>query len=61
MRNNQPARQNKQQDEMEELKQFLQSDLIIRIEYYVILTILMIICMIICFAVQPQTYGFLWW
>ena len=58
---NKPARLAKQQDEMEEIKELLNGDLVIRIKFYIILTILMIIFLFFCFLVQHQTYGFINW
>lgn len=54
-----PVRLEKQKDEMEELKKFLNADLHIKIKYYVLLTIFTLILMVLVFISKGQTYGYL--
>lgn len=58
---NKPARLNKKKDEMEELKAFLNTDLVFKIKFYLLIIILMIILFIVCSIIQPQTYGYINW
>ncbi len=54
-----PVRLNKQEDELERLKDFLKSDIIIKVKFYILLTIAMIIFLALCYLSKGQTYGYL--
>lgn len=56
-----PVRLYKQEDELEKLKKVLDSELVFKIKFYLLVIIAMIILFIICSIIQPQTYGYINW
>ena len=61
MQKNRPVRLEKQQDELEEIKAILNADLVFKIKFYILMIIAMLILILICSMVQPQTYGYINW
>ena len=41
--------------------QMLESDLMFRLKFYILIVGAAILFLLFCFLVQPATYGFLWW
>ena len=56
-----PVRLYKQEDELEKLKKVLDSELVFKIKFYLLVIIAMILLFIICSIIQPQTYGYINW
>ena len=56
-----PVRLYKQEDELEKLKKVLDSEIVFKIKFYLLVIIAMIILFIICSIIQPQTYGYINW
>ena len=56
-----PVRLYKQEDELEKLKKVLDSELVFKIKFYLLVIIAMIILFIVCSIIQPQTYGYINW
>ena len=54
-----PVRLYKQEDEIEKLENFLNSDLVFKIKVYIVLAIAMLIFLTLCFLSKGQTYGYL--
>ena len=46
-------------NEEPELLKILQKDIVFRIKFYILLGSAMILFLLICFMLKPQTYGFL--
>ena len=46
-------------NEEPELLKILQKDIVLRIKFYVLLGGAMLLFLLICFILKPQTYGFL--
>jgi len=46
-------------NEEPELMKLLQKDIVLRIKFYVLLGGAMILFLLVCFMLKPQTYGFL--
>jgi len=46
-------------NEEPELLKILQKDIVFRIKFYVLLGGAMILFLLVCFMLKPQTYGFL--
>lgn len=59
MKNKQPARLEKQEDEIEQIKSFLNGSVVVRVKYYIVLTIFMILLFILMWIVKGPTYGYL--
>ena len=49
----------KMPNEEPELLKILQKDIVLRIKFYVLLGGAMLLFLLVCFMLKPQTYGFL--
>ena len=56
---NQVRLERKPVNEEPELLKILQKDIVLRIKFYVLLGGAMVLFLLVCFLLQPQTYGFL--
>lgn len=58
MKNN-PPRLHKKTDKVEDFKKILNSELVIKVKFYVMLIISLIAFVCICYLIQGPTYGYL--
>ena len=56
---NQVRLERKPVNEEPELLKILQKDIVLRIKFYVLLGGAMVLFLLLCFMLKPQTYGFL--
>jgi len=56
---NQVRLERKPVNEEPELLKILQKDIVFRIKFYILLGSAMVLFLLICFMMKPQTYGFL--
>ena len=56
---NNPVRLEKVEEE--NIVDLLNKDIMFKVKFYFLFILIIILCVAICFAVQPQTYGFINW